>query len=416
MRMLPYTRDDNGNMSIEFTPWQRTAHGANLLDSTGRPGVTIFEEITGLANLHQAINLGQGFPDSEGPEEIKKIAIDAIENGANQYAPGLGTPSLREAIAAHQERFYSLKLDPESEVVVSTGATEAIAASLLAFLEPGDEVVTFEPYYDSYAAMIGLTNAVHKVVQLKAPKFEPDMDDLRRAVTDKTRVIVLNNPHNPTGTVLDVSVLQEIIALAHQHDCIIISDEVYEHLSFGIRHVPIASLPGGFERTITISSAGKSFSFTGWKVGWATGPRELITAVRTVKQFLTYSSGPAFQPAVAQALNLPDAFFERFAADLGQQGEILASGLEQAGIPVIRPKGTYFLVADVRNFDLNDAAEVARMMPERVGVAAIPMSAFVHPENQQDYQGLLRFAFCKKREVISDAVERLQLLPKVLSR
>ncbi|MDV2975824.1 UNVERIFIED_CONTAM: aminotransferase class I/II-fold pyridoxal phosphate-dependent enzyme [Actinomycetes bacterium ARC8] len=403
-------------MNIEFTPWQRTAYGANLLNSGGRPGVTIFEEITGLANLHQAINLGQGFPDSEGPEEIKKIAIDAIQNGTNQYAPGSGTPSLREAIVAHQERFYALKLDPESEVVVSTGATEAIAASLLAFLEPGDEVVTFEPYYDSYAAMIGLTNAVHRVVQLKAPKFEPDMDDLRRAVTDKTRVIVVNNPHNPTGTVLDVSVLQEIIALAHQHNCIIISDEVYEHLSFGIRHVPIASLPGGFEQTITISSAGKSFSFTGWKVGWATGPRELITAVRTVKQFLTYSSGPAFQPAVAQALNLPDAFFERFAADLGQQGEILASGLEQAGIPVIRPKGTYFLVADVRSFNLNDAAEVARMMPERVGVAAIPMSAFVHPENQQDYQGLLRFAFCKKREVIADAVERLQLLPKVLSQ
>ncbi|UTM47528.1 aminotransferase class I/II-fold pyridoxal phosphate-dependent enzyme [Glutamicibacter mysorens] len=403
-------------MSIEYSPWQRTAHGANLLDSGGRPGVTIFEEITGLANLHQAINLGQGFPDSEGPEEIKKIAIDAIQNGANQYAPGSGIPSLREAIVAHQERFYALKLDPESEVVVSTGATEAIAASLLAFLEPGDEVVTFEPYYDSYAAMIGLANAVHKVVQLKAPKFEPDMDDLRRAVTDKTRVIVVNNPHNPTGTVLDISVLQEIIALAHQHNCIIIADEVYEHLTFGIQHVPIASLPGGFERTITISSAGKSFSFTGWKVGWATGPRELITAVRTVKQFLTYSSGPAFQPAVALALNLPDAFFESFAADLGQQGEILASGLEQARIPVIRPKGTYFLVADVRSFDLNDAAEVARMMPERVGVAAIPMSAFVHPENQQDYQGLLRFAFCKKREVISDAVERLQLLPKVLSR
>lgn len=416
MPMLACTQDDNGTMSIEYSPWQRTAHGANLLDSTGQPGVTIFEEITGLANDHRAINLGQGFPDSEGPEEIKKIAIDAIQNGANQYAPGSGTPSLREAIVAHQERFYSLNLDPESEVVVSTGATEAIAASLLAFLEPDDEVVTFEPYYDSYAAMIGLANAVHKVVQLKAPKFEPDMDDLRRAVTDKTRVIVVNNPHNPTGTVLDISVLQEIISLAHQHNCIIIADEVYEHLTFGIRHVPIASLPGGFERTITISSAGKSFSFTGWKVGWATGPCELITAVRTVKQFLTYSSGPAFQPAVAQALNLPDAFFERFAAGLGQQGEILASGLEQAGIPVIRPKGTYFLVADVRSFDLNDAAEVARKMPERVGVAAIPMSAFVHPENHQDYQGLLRFAFCKKREVIADAVEHLRLLPKVLSQ
>jgi N-succinyldiaminopimelate aminotransferase len=403
-------------MSNIFIPWQRTAYSANLLDATGHPGVTIFEEITALANHHGAINLGQGFPDTEGPAEIRQIAVDAIQNGANQYAPGSGTPILREAIAAHQERFYSLKIDPGSEVVVTTGATEAIAASLLAFLEPGDEVVTFEPYYDSYAAMIGLSNAVHKVVQLKAPTFEPDLAELQRTVTDKTRVILVNNPHNPTGTVLDESVLKEVIALAHQHNCIIIADEVYEHLTFGVQHVPIATLPGGFERTITISSAGKSFSFTGWKVGWATGPRELITAVRTVKQFLTYSSGPAFQPAVAQALQLSDGFFSDFAASLGQAGEVLASGLEKAGIPVIRPKGTYFLVADVRSFDLNDAAEVARVMPERLGVAAIPMSVFVHPENQNGYQGLLRFAFCKQPDVISAAVERLQRLPEVLSK
>ncbi|MGO3392424.1 aminotransferase class I/II-fold pyridoxal phosphate-dependent enzyme [Glutamicibacter arilaitensis] len=328
-------------MSNNFIPWQRTAHGANLLDSSGHPGVTIFEEITGLANKHKALNLGQGFPDTEGPNEIRQLAIEAILNGANQYAPGSGFPELRQAIATHQEHFYAMSIDPQTQVVVTTGATEAIAASLLAFLEPGDEVVTFEPYYDSYGATIGLANAIHKVVQLKAPNFKPDLDELRRTVCDNTRVILVNNPHNPTGTVLDQSVLQEIVALAHKHDCVIIADEVYEHLTFEQKHIPIAGLPGGFERTITISSAGKSFSFTGWKVGWATGPEQLITAVRTIKQFLTYSSGPAFQPAVAQALALPDSFYSEFAAALGNTGQMLAEGLEAAGIPVIRPKGTY---------------------------------------------------------------------------
>jgi len=399
-----------------MTPWQRTANGANLLDDSGQPGVTIFEEITALANKHEAINLGQGFPDTEGPAEIRQIAVDAILSGANQYAPGSGIPVLRQAISEHQKRFYSLDIDPENEVVVSTGATEAIASALLAFLEPGDEVVTFEPFYDSYAAMIGLANAQHKVVGLKTPTFEPNLDELRRTVSDKTRVILINNPHNPTGTVFSTQVLNEVIALAHQHDCIIVADEVYEHLTFGTQHVPIASLPGGFERTVTISSAGKSFSFTGWKVGWATGPKYLITAIRTVKQFLTYSSGPAFQPAVAKALDLPKTFFEGFASRLAEGAEILADGLENAGIPVIRPKGTYFLVADINGFRNNDAIEVARKMPVTVGVAAIPMSVFVHPENVSNYQGLLRFAFCKKPEILTQAVEKLQLLPKVLNR
>ena len=399
-----------------MTPWQRTAHGANLLDESGQPGVTIFEEITALSNKHEAINLGQGFPDTEGPTEIRQIAVDAILSGANQYAPGSGILPLRQAIAEHQKRYYSLDVDPDTEVVVSTGATEAIAASLLALLEPGDEVVTFEPFYDSYAAMIGLANAKHKVVQLKAPTFEPSIDDLRAAISDKTRVILINNPHNPTGAVFSTQVLSEVIALAHQHDCIIVADEVYEHLTFETKHVPIASLPGGFERTITISSAGKSFSFTGWKVGWATGPEHLITAVRTIKQFLTYSSGPAFQPAVAKALNLPEQFFKDFAATLASGAQILADGLENAGIPVIRPQGTYFLVADINNFKRNDAIEVARAMPESVGVAVIPMSVFARPENVSNYQGLLRFAFCKKSQILTEAVEKLQLLPEVLNR
>ena len=386
------------------------------MGANGEPGVTIFEEITGLANEHQAINLGQGFPDAEGPQEIRELAVKAIQDGANQYAPGSGIPALRNAIAKHQHRFYGLNIAPDTQVVVSTGATEAIAAAVLAFVEAGDEVVTFEPFYDSYAAMIGLANATHKVVKLRAPSFAPDLDELRKAVTGKTRMIIVNNPHNPTGTIFDTEVLDEIVALAHQHDCIILSDEVYEHLTFASAHVPIATRPGGFERTITLSSAGKSFSFTGWKVGWATGPRELITALRTVKQFLSYSSGPAFQPAVAQALELPDTFFERFAADLGARGDQLARGLEDVGIQVIRPKGTYFLVADLQGLGNDNAVEVAKLMPERIGVAAIPMSVFALQKNQKDYASLLRFAFCKRPEVISEAVARLQQLPKVLAK
>ncbi|GAA2965004.1 aminotransferase class I/II-fold pyridoxal phosphate-dependent enzyme [Glutamicibacter bergerei] len=403
-------------MTFESTPWRRTAQSANLLGANGEPGVTIFEEITGLANEHQAINLGQGFPDAEGPQEIRELAVKAIQDGANQYAPGSGIPALRNAIAKHQHRFYGLNIAPDTQVVVSTGATEAIAAAVLAFVEAGDEVVTFEPFYDSYAAMIGLANATHKVVKLRAPTFAPDLDELRQAVTSKTRMIIVNNPHNPTGTIFDTEVLDEIVALAHQHDCIILSDEVYEHLTFASAHVPIATRPGGFERTITLSSAGKSFSFTGWKVGWATGPRELITALRTVKQFLSYSSGPAFQPAVAQALELPDTFFERFAADLGARGDQLARGLEDVGIQVIRPKGTYFLVADLQGLGNDNAVEVAKLMPERIGVAAIPMSVFALQKNQKDYASLLRFAFCKRPEVISEAVARLQQLPKVLAK
>ncbi|MGP5123045.1 aminotransferase class I/II-fold pyridoxal phosphate-dependent enzyme [Glutamicibacter ardleyensis] len=403
-------------MTFESTPWRRTAQSANLLAANGEPGVTIFEEITGLANKHQAINLGQGFPDTEGPREIRELAVKAIYDGANQYAPGSGIPALRNAIAKHQQRFYGLTVDPETQVVVSTGATEAIAAAVLAFVDAGDEVVTFEPFYDSYAAMIGLANATHKVVKLRAPSFAPDLDELRKAVTRNTRMIIVNNPHNPTGTIFDTEVLDEIVALAHQHDCIILSDEVYEHLTFASAHVPIATRPGGFERTITLSSAGKSFSFTGWKVGWATGPRELITALRTVKQFLSYSSGPAFQPAVAQALELPATFFERFAADLGARGDQLARGLEDVGIQVIRPKGTYFLVADLQGLGNENAVEVAKLMPERIGVAAIPMSVFALRKNQKDYASLLRFAFCKRPEVISEAVTRLQQLPKVLAK
>ncbi len=392
------------------SPWLRTALGANLVDARGQTGRTIFEEITALASRHGAVNLGQGFPDTEGPQEIRDIAIQAIVEGANQYAPGGGVPALREAVAEHQHRFYGLTVDPGSQVVITTGATEAIAASVLAFTEPRDEVVTFEPFYDSYGAAIGLANGVHRVVPLRQPDFQPDLDELASVINDRTRLIILNNPHNPTGAVFSPNVLQRIIELAHRHDCLIISDEVYEHLTFGVTHTPIASLPGGFERSITISSAGKTFSFTGWKVGWATGPEHLIDAVRTVKQFLTYSSGPAFQHAVAQALQLPASYFADFASGLAARMEQLAVGLEAAGMTVLRPRGTYFLVADIAPLGLTDAVNTARLLPERAGVAAIPLSVFCKDTQDKRSSTLLRFAFCKRPEVLQLAIERLNSL------
>lgn len=395
------------HMTTALSPWLRTAHGANLVDRNGELGRTIFEDITTLAATHQAVNLGQGFPDTEGPAPVRDAAMRAIAEGANQYAPGGGVPALRRAVSEHQARFYGLELDPDTQVVATTGATEAIAASILAFAEPGDEVVTFEPFYDSYGAMISLANAKHRVVPLRAPDFQPDLDQLRSTISDKTRIIVLNNPHNPTGAVFGEEVLTEIITLAYKHDCIIVSDEVYEHLTFGVAHTPIASLPGGFDRTITISSGGKSFSFTGWKVGWASGPQRLISAVRTVKQFLSYSSGPAFQLAIAEALALPDEFFAEFAGDLGARGELLARGLEAAGMQVMRPKGTYFLIADLKPLGLHDAVTVARELPAKVGVAAIPLSVFCHEAGQVANASLLRFAFCKRPEVLEQAIERL---------
>lgn len=397
-------------MSSIALPWQRTAAGANLLSSTGDLSVTIFEEITTLAAQHSAINLGQGFPDTDGPDHFKLMSAQGILGEKNQYAPGGGILPLRESIAKHQERFYGLPVDPHSEVVVTTGATEAIAASILAFIQPGDEVITFEPFYDSYGATIGLAGGTHKTVMLHAPSFQPDLSELRAAFTSKTKMVVLNNPHNPTGAVFDRKVLAEIVALATEFDCLILSDEVYEHLTFGVTHTPIATLPGAWDRTLTLSSVGKSFSFTGWKVGWATGPANLISAVRTVKQFLSYSSGTAFQPAVAEALNSPDTFFTDFAQDLATRSNVLAAGLEAAGMTVYRPQGTYFIVADVAPLGFTDAVDLARRMPEEIGVAGIPLSVFCHEEGAKKTKTLLRFAFCKKLEVLHEAADRLALL------
>lgn len=370
--------------------------------------------MTNLAVQTGAINLGQGFPDEDGPQEILDAARDAIAAGANQYAPGKGIPQLRAAVATHQERFYGLTPDPDTEVLITTGATEAIAASLLAFTGPGDEVLTLEPFYDSYGAVIGLSGATHVTAPLLAPDFMPDLAALEAAFSERTRVVLLNNPHNPTGAVFPREVLQKIVDLSQKHDALIIADEVYEHLTFGVRHIPVASLPGAAERTITISSAGKTFSLTGWKIGWLTGPEELVAAARTVKQFLTYSSGTPFQPAIAAGLALPDSFYQGIAASLEHKRDILSEGLRAAGFGVYAPQGTYFVNVDTAPLGIADSVALARRLPGLVGVAAIPVPVFCHPEGAQRTRSLLRFAFCKKADVLEEAAGRLATLSSKL--
>lgn len=381
-----------------------------MLGQDGALGVTIFEEMTTLALQTGAINLGQGFPDEDGPAEIRAAAQAAIAAGANQYAPGKGILELREAVAAHQERFYGLAPDPQTEVIVTTGATEGIAASLLALTGPGDEVLTFEPFYDSYGAIIGLSGATHVTAPLIAPDFLPDMEALESAFSDRTRVVLLNNPHNPTGAVFPREVLERVVDLARKHDCLIVTDEVYEHLTFGVSHIPVATLPGAAERTVTISSAGKTFSFTGWKIGWLTGPEQLVSAIRTVKQFLTYSSGTPFQSAIATALALPDDFYAGVAATLRHKRDILSEGLRAAGFDVFTPQGTYFVNVDTAPLGISDSVDLARRLPALVGVAAIPVPVFCHPHGAERTRSLLRFAFCKKVEVLEEAAGRLAWL------
>lgn len=391
-------------------PWQRAATGANLLSPDGSLGVTIFEEMTTLALSTGAINLGQGFPDEDGPLEIKEAAQAAIAAGANQYAPGKGILPLREAIAVHQQRFYGLTPDPHTEIIVTTGATEAIAASLLALVGPGDEVLTFEPFYDSYGAIIGLSGATHVTAPLLAPDFMPDLAALEAAFSDRTKVVLINNPHNPTGAVFPREVLQRVVELAEKYDAVIVTDEVYEHLTFGVRHIPVATLPGAAERTLTISSAGKTFSFTGWKIGWVSGPEHLVAAARTVKQFLSYSSGTPFQAAIAVGLGLPDEFYTGIADTLRYKRDILSEGLRAAGLDVLTPQGTYFVNVDTSPLGITDSVELARRLPALVGVAAIPVPVFCHPDGAERTRSLLRFAFCKQLHVLEEAAERLATL------
>ncbi|MBD0712025.1 pyridoxal phosphate-dependent aminotransferase [Streptomyces sp. CBMA291] len=377
-------------------------------------GTTIFAEMSALATRTGAINLGQGFPDTDGPEEVREAAVRALRDGrGNQYPPGPGVPELRTAIADHQHERYGLAYDPDTEVLVTTGATEAIAASLLALVEPGDEVIALEPYYDSYAACIALAGGTRVPVTLRPREgaYVLDLDELRAAVTDRTRLILLNTPHNPTGTVLTRAELTAIAELAVERDLLVVTDEVYEHLVYDDTvHIPIASLPGMRERTVTIGSAGKTFSFTGWKVGWTTASPALTTAVRSAKQFLTYVSGGPFQYAVAEALRLPAAYFDGLRADLAAKRDLLSEGLAAAGFEVYRPAGTYFVTTDIRPLGTDDGFAFCRSLPERAGVVAIPNAVFY--DDQEAGGPFVRFAFCKRKDVLQEAVERLGRLAR----
>ncbi|WP_436771834.1 pyridoxal phosphate-dependent aminotransferase [Yinghuangia sp. YIM S09857] len=379
-------------------------------------GTTIFAEMSALAARTGAINLGQGFPDTDGPDEIREAAVAALRDGYNQYPPGPGVPDLRHAIAEHRQRFYghldARAYDPDSEVLVTTGATEAIAAALLALVEPGDEVMALEPYYDSYAACIAMAGGVRVGVPLRPPAFDLDIDALRAAVTPRTRLLMLNTPHNPTGKVLTREELTAVAELAVEHDLLVITDEVYEHLVFDGEHIPLATLPGMRERTVTISSSGKTFSFTGWKIGWVCATPELVAAVRTTKQFLTYVSGGPFQPAVAKALRLPDEYYQGFAADMRAKRDVLVAGLEAAGLTVYRPQGTYFVTTDITPLGFDDGLDFCRKLPELCGVVAVPEKVFFDdtPESQKIGRPLVRFAFCKREVVLREAAERLATL------
>ena len=370
-------------------------------------GTTIFAEMSALAETTGAVNLGQGFPDTDGPREIAAAAAAAIMEGrGNQYPPGPGIPELRQAVAAHQKRFWGLDLDPDSQVLVTAGATEAIAAALIALLEPGDEAIAFEPYYDSYAACIAMAGATRVPVTLRPPDFRPDLDALRAAITSRTRLILLNTPHNPTGVVFTPDELAHVAALACEYDLLVVSDEVYEHMVYdGVPTCPSFRCPEWSERTVTISSAAKMFSFTGWKIGWVTGSPELVTAVRTVKQFLTYVSGGPFQYAVAEALALPDDFYASISADLRVKRDFFGAGLAAAGFEVYWPAGTYFVTTDVRPLGYADGMEFCRELPGRVGVVAIPSVVFY--DNVDAGRSQVRFAFCKQQDVLAEALSRL---------
>jgi len=371
-------------------------------------GSTIFAEMTELAVRHGAVNLGQGFPDSDGPASMLAVAQRAIADGFNQYPPGRGVPALRQAIARDRANRYGTHYDPDSQVLVTVGATEAIAAAILGLVEPGDEVVLIEPYYDSYAAAVALAGATRRTARLvpDGDGFVLDLDSLRAAITPKTRLLLLNSPHNPTGAVLSRADLQAIAELIIEHDLLVVTDEVYEHLTFdGHQHISISTLPGMYERTVVISSAAKTFSVTGWKIGWACAPEPLLDAVLAAKQFLTFVGGGPFQPAVAHALDheLPWVAAQR--DTMSDKRIRLSKALTEAGFDVKRSDGTYFICADITPLTTSDAHTFCRELPERLGVAAVPLTVFV--DDKAPWKHLVRFTFCKKEATITEGIRRL---------
>ncbi len=369
-------------------------------------GTTIFTQMSALAVETNSVNLGQGFPDTDGPAEVAEAARQAIADGHNQYPPLPGIAPLRAAVAEHRRRFRGQDFDPDGEVLITAGATEALAAAMLALTGPGDEVVTFEPYYDSYAAGIALSGATRRVVTLRAPDWSFDPDELRAAFTPATKALLLNTPHNPTGKVFGRDEMTLIAELCCEHGVVAITDEVYEHLVFDGEHIALATLPGMAERTLTVSSAGKIFSFTGWKIGWACGPADLVAAVRTAKQFLTFVSGAPFQHAVAVGLRLGDDFFDGYTAEMRAKRDRLCAGLAEAGLDVLEPQGTYFASCDIRSIGETNGIDFCMALPERAGVVAVPTMVFY--DDEEAGAPIIRFAFCKKDEVLDAAVHRLK--------
>ena len=376
-------------------------------------GTTIFSEMTALALQHDAINLSQGFPDFEGPADVVDAAVDALRSGHNQYPRSMGVPRLVQAIAKHQADQYGLDYDPMQEVVVFSGATEGIASSLLGLVDPGDEVIVFEPFYDSYPACIAMAGGIPRFCTLRFPDFALDHDAFAALFSDRTKLVLLNTPHNPTGKVFSRDELTSVADLCRRHDVSVVADEVYEHLTYdGIKHIPMASIPGMRDRTLTLSSAGKTYSFTGWKIGWATGPAPMVAAAQAAHQFVTFASAAPLQHAVAAALErFGEDFYAELRGEFQQRRDFLVGVLEEVGFEVAIPRGTYFILADFRGVGAGDDRAFAKHLIESCGVASIPPSVFyrAHPD---EGSRLLRFAFCKKMDTLQRAAERLRRLPR----
>ena len=403
-------------------PWHDLARGAGLMQDSGALRSTIFDETSVLARAHGAVNLGQGFPDADGPAAMIEAAAEALRSGLNQYSPERGLPELREAIAAQQLATQSRELDPHTQVVVTAGAAEALAAALLSILRPGDEVVVLEPHYDLYAAIVAFAGGVLRPVALRPPEFGVDLEDLRAAFSDRTAAVLVNDPHNPTGTVLSPETAREIARLAVEHDAVILTDEVYEHLRYDGAHLSLAAGASSSmlepelaervrERTLVVSSASKSLQVTGWRIGWVSGPADLISGVSAVKTYLSHSAAAPLQKAVAAGLRDLQTWGQTLAAEQAQRSALVGQALRDLGLQVAQPSGSYYVVADFSplfdRYGATTSAEMSRALIERAGLALLPLSAFAAPENQELYAGWMRVAACKRESTLQEGMDRL---------